>query len=150
MPLSGNERTPRRDFLSKALWAWSVLIVAPIAKVIADFVTPRIDPHTSKESIRVATTSDLARNSAKIFKVNKEPVIVVHTERGQYRAFNARCTHLGCVIQYSVDEETPHFNCNCHGSQFDLSGRNIVGPASRPLTPYKVLVRDSSIFVSKA
>lgn len=139
----------RRDFVTKLLGAWSLLIVAPIAKVILEYVAPRTTSETRREVIRVASTNDLAPNTARIFKVSKDPVIVVHTATGQYKAFNARCTHLGCVVQFTTDEGPPHFSCNCHGSEFDINGKNIVGPASRPLVPYKVIVRESSILVAK-
>jgi Rieske Fe-S protein len=131
------------------LGAWSALIAAPIAKVVIDFVTPRKGADTSRELIRVASVGDLEPNTAKVFKVNKEPVIVVHTESGQYKAFGARCTHLGCVVQYNTEEGAPHFSCNCHGSEFDINGKNISGPAPRPLTPFKVLLKESSIIVTK-
>jgi Rieske Fe-S protein len=140
----------RRDFLSTILGAWSVFVVAPIAKVVLDFITPLKGADTSKQMIRVASVDDLALNTAKVFKVNKEPVIVVHTASGQYKAFGARCTHLGCVVQYNTEEGPPHFSCNCHGSEFDINGKNIDGPAPRPLTPFKVVLRDSSIVVAKA
>lgn len=140
----------RRDFVSKLLGAWSVVVTAPIAKGILDFVTPLKEADTSKESIRVAAIDELALNTAKIFKVNKEPVIVVHTDKGQFKAFSARCTHLGCVVKYNTEEGSPHFSCNCHGSQFDINGKNIDGPAPRPLTPYKVMLKDSSIVIAKA
>ncbi|MEK7251248.1 MAG: Rieske (2Fe-2S) protein [Bacteroidota bacterium] len=139
----------RRDFLGKLLGAWSVFVVAPIAKVVLDYVTPLKGPDTSKETIRVASVADLAPNTAKVFKVNKEPVIVVHTQSGQYKAFSARCTHLGCVVKYNTEEGPPHFSCNCHGSQFDINGKNFDGPAPRPLNPFRVMLKDSSVFVSK-
>lgn len=142
--------TDRRDFLSKLLGAWSILVIAPIAKVVLDYITPVKGPDTSRETIRIASFDDLAVNSAKIYKVNKEPVILVHTQNGQYKAFAARCTHLGCVVRYNTEEGPPHFSCNCHGSEFDITGKNIEGPASRPLAPYRVTLKESSILVTKS
>ena len=55
-------------------------------------------------------------------------VFVLHDENGFY-AVSAVCTHLGCIIK-----RTPEgFDCPCHGSRFDLNGRNISGPAPRSL-----------------
>lgn len=145
-----DDATPRRNVLSKLLVAWGALLLAPIVKVIAEFVTPPKGTDRGAESVLIASVDDLSMNSARIFKVNKEPVILVHTSTGQYRAFNARCTHLGCVVQYSTADGPPGFTCNCHGSEFDITGKNIDGPAPRPLVPYRVIVRESSIFVTKA
>lgn len=42
-----------------------------------------------------------------------------------------RCTHLGCTVPWSADEDRWH--CPCHGSVFDRHGVRIAGPAPRPL-----------------
>jgi Rieske Fe-S protein len=52
-------------------------------------------------------------------------------EAGWYALLN-RCTHLGC--QPSLDPQTRLLICPCHGSRFDLQGRVLRGPATRPLT----------------
>jgi len=43
---------------------------------------------------------------------------------------SSRCTHLGCKIKSS---ENNILVCPCHGSRFSADGRNLMGPASRPL-----------------
>jgi cytochrome b6-f complex iron-sulfur subunit len=42
------------------------------------------------------------------------------------------CTHLGCNVK-RID---PGFQCPCHGSRFDDSGRVVQGPAPSPLAWY--------------
>jgi cytochrome b6-f complex iron-sulfur subunit len=43
----------------------------------------------------------------------------------------AKCTHLGCTPNWI---ETEHkFKCPCHGSGYDMEGRNFEGPAPRPM-----------------
>lgn len=139
----------RRDFLSKFLGMWSIATVVPFIHAVIQFVTPPQSREIARETLRAAAVSDLPVNSAKIFKFNKDPVILVHTTSGQFKAFSARCTHLGCIVQYK-SEGLPHFECNCHGSQFDLNGKNISGPALWPLAPFRVKVEESSIIVSNA
>ena len=138
----------RRDFLSKFLGLWSIATVVPFLHAVVEFITPPKLKEIAHENIRAASLTDLPSNSAKIFKFNKEPVILVHTPSGQFKAFSARCTHLGCVVQYRP-EGTPHFECNCHGSQFDLNGKNISGPAPEPLAPFRTKIDQSNIIVSK-
>jgi Rieske Fe-S protein len=45
---------------------------------------------------------------------------------------NARCTHLGCLVDYDAASHT--FLCPCHGGVFALAdGRVLDGPPPRPL-----------------
>jgi cytochrome b6-f complex iron-sulfur subunit len=139
----------RRDFLSLLLRLWSMFAVVPVGNVILRFIAPLKNNDFARESLRVGGVADILQNSAKIVRFNKDPVIVVRTEQGQFKAFSARCTHLGCIVQFKTDDGPPHFACNCHQSQFDINGNNFAGPAPRPLTALKVSVVDSSIIVTK-
>ncbi len=56
---------------------------------------------------------------------------VLLVRRGdEIRAFEARCTHLGCTISRT---EGDVLVCQCHGSRFDLDGNPVKGPASEAL-----------------
>jgi cytochrome b6-f complex iron-sulfur subunit len=43
----------------------------------------------------------------------------------------AICTHLGCTPNWIEPENK--FKCPCHGSGYDMEGRNFEGPAPRPM-----------------
>lgn len=43
----------------------------------------------------------------------------------------AKCTHLGCTPNWLEGEHK--FKCPCHGSGYDMEGRNFEGPAPRPM-----------------
>jgi len=43
----------------------------------------------------------------------------------------AKCTHLGCIPNWIESENK--FKCPCHGSGYDVEGRNFEGPAPRPM-----------------
>ncbi|CAI5498826.1 unnamed protein product [Closterium sp. Naga37s-1] len=45
----------------------------------------------------------------------------------------AICPHLKCAVRWNPNDKT--FDCPCHGSQFDTSGRVIQGPAKANLSP---------------
>ena len=53
------------------------------------------------------------------------------TEDGKIVAYSPNCTHLGCAYQW--EESRNRFECPCHNSIFDISGKVISGPAPRPL-----------------
>lgn len=44
-------------------------------------------------------------------------------------ALDDRCPHLGCRYVYVPD--AGRFRCPCHGSEFDLTGNVLLGPADR-------------------
>ena len=137
----------RRTFLRSALGMWGLAAAIPVLKILYDYLTPQTVSGLVKESLVVATTDQIAPGTAKVVRFGRDPVIVVHLDGGQFKAFSARCTHLGCIVQYH-DEPVPHFGCNCHGSQFNINGVNYAGPAPKPLAPFRVTLEGTSIVVS--
>lgn len=75
-------------------------------------------------------------------------VWIVRTDRGIY-AFLALCRHLGCIPVW-VEEEWL-FKCPCHGSNYNLEGDVIGGPAPRPLWRLGLsLAPDGQLIVDKS
>jgi cytochrome b6-f complex iron-sulfur subunit len=62
--------------------------------------------------------------------IKKKDVYLVHDEKGLY-ALKGDCPHLGCGFRW-IDEEG-YFECPCHGSRFERSGRFLSGPARKSL-----------------
>ena len=50
-------------------------------------------------------------------------------------AMTAICTHMGCTVGLPVGTT---ITCPCHGSQYDLAGGNLLGPAVNPLVHFSV------------
>ncbi|MBU3066396.1 Rieske (2Fe-2S) protein [Nocardia sp. NEAU-G5] len=69
-------------------------------------------------------------------------VVVTQPMAGEFRAFCATCTHLGCHLG-SVTNGT--INCPCHGSQFHLDGKVAHGPAFLPLVQRPVHVDGTAV-----
>lgn len=138
----------RRDFLKMALGVWGAACAAPVLGMIIQYISPVAAKAGVRESVLVGQARDFAQGTVKIVRVNKDPVLLIHTPAGQFRALSARCTHLGCVVQYQ-ESPVPHFGCNCHGSQFDMNGVNTWGPAPKPLPPYRVILDGSSIYLTR-
>lgn len=56
---------------------------------------------------------------------------VIVVKRGKsLEAFEARCTHLGCLLNRKIDNKIV---CNCHGSEYNFKGEAIKGPAVKSL-----------------
>jgi glycine/D-amino acid oxidase-like deaminating enzyme/nitrite reductase/ring-hydroxylating ferredoxin subunit len=56
---------------------------------------------------------------------------VCRSEDGELHTLSARCTHLGCIVNWNSAEHT--WDCPCHGSRFAADGSVIEGPAVDPL-----------------
>ena len=59
--------------------------------------------------------------------------LVTRTGQDAFAAVTAACTHQACVVSSSTGQ---NYVCPCHGSEFDTSGRVIVGPAVAPLRQF--------------
>jgi Rieske Fe-S protein len=45
--------------------------------------------------------------------------------------FSSTCTHLACNVIWRKEKQI--FECPCHSGHFDMDGRPIAGPPSKPL-----------------
>ena len=75
----------------------------------------------------------------------KKGVWVVKQANGGITAFSPLCPHLGCG--YRWDAPAKQFQCPCHGSVFDVTGKVLAGPAPRPLDVLPTKVEDGQLLV---
>jgi Rieske Fe-S protein len=72
-------------------------------------------------------------------------VVVTQPSKGEYKAFSAVCTHVGCVCN-QVASGT--INCPCHGAKFKITDGSVVaGPATSPLAAKTVNVSNGKIYL---
>ena len=147
-PVNLSSVESRRSALTKILLGWTALIVFPAVYVFSRYLVPPLKRVAEVSSIIAARVNDIPLNSAKIVKFGAKPLIVVHTVSGEYKAFSATCTLLGCIIEYRGDKGG-YFHCNCHGGEYDLAGKNISGPPPRPLSPYSVAIQEDNIIITR-
>jgi Rieske Fe-S protein len=91
----------------------------------------------------LAAASEIPVGSGKIFTGPK--VVVTQPTAGDFKAFSAVCTHMGCIVG-TVSNGT--IDCPCHGSQYSIStGAVVAGPAPRPLPAEQIKVSGDSIYL---
>jgi Rieske Fe-S protein len=73
-------------------------------------------------------------------------VVVTQPTKGEYKAFSAVCTHVGCLCNQVADGT---IDCPCHGSKFNIKDGSVVtGPAPSPLAAASVTVSDGKILLT--
>jgi len=78
--------------------------------------------------------------------VAEQQVVVTQPRAGQFKAFNAICTHQMCVV---ANVSNGKINCTCHGSAFNIGDGSVArGPATRALSPKTVTVNGDSLTIS--
>ena len=66
--------------------------------------------------------------------------LFVANANGHLFAVSQRCPHLGCRVPFC--ESSGRFECPCHGSKFDLSGRvfkDVPAPLNLKVPPYRFI-----------
>ena len=143
----GQKAMPRRRFLDYLLGTSAVATLTAIAYPIFRFMVPPEIVEAQANSVVAGTTAELKVNSAKIFKFGSRPGILIRTGQEEYKAFEATCTHLDCIVQYQPEQQ--NILCACHNGIYDLAGKNVSGPPPRPLEVYTVNLKGEEIIVTK-
>ncbi|HEY4953880.1 MAG TPA: Rieske 2Fe-2S domain-containing protein [Gemmatimonadaceae bacterium] len=150
----------RRKFLQIVTGIGGVLSAAVIGfPVLRAFVSPTLAAPLKDDWIKVTDDTallDVGVPTRLSFVVSEQDAWVesrmvkgvwLFTEDGEkFKAYNARCTHLGCGFVY--DKDANNFLCPCHHGRFDVkTGAVLDGPPPRPLDELEVEIRDSAVFV---
>ncbi len=117
-----------------------------IYPVLAYLKPPKI-AEANVNSVKAGLIENFAPNSSTILKFGRMPVILIRKDDGEFRAFEATCTHLDCIVQYKADRKQIY--CACHNGLYDMHGQNVSGPPPRPLIKFDVNIVQDEIVVSK-
>jgi Rieske Fe-S protein len=134
----------RRDFLAGCAGCAAALSLSGCAAVNA---APLLDA----DAQGAVAMDDLLKNPGDQIKVRLrgvDDVVLVWRSAQGYGAASIVCTHRGSEVHYNA--AAGRLDCPSHGSQFDLDGKVVHGPATRPLLPYRVEVEGARLTVRKA
>ena len=89
----------------------------------------------------LTATTAIPVGGGKIF--DKQKVVVTQPDQGEFKAFSAVCTHMGCLVT-QVSDGLIH--CPCHGSEYSIADGSVKGgPAPRSLPAEKITVANGEI-----
>jgi menaquinol-cytochrome c reductase iron-sulfur subunit len=150
----------RRGFMRVISGAGAAILAALVGvPVIGAFVSPalpkpkvdawiKVADDTALLDIGVPVRVDFVQTQDDAWVESRALLSVwLYTEDGDvFKAYNGRCTHLGCGYALAEDKKT--FACPCHRGQFDIkTGAVLAGPPPRPLDELKVEIRDAAVYV---
>jgi cytochrome b6-f complex iron-sulfur subunit len=136
----------RRNFLNRILAGGAAIFSAYVIYPVVRFLIPPPVPLDAQLKVQVATIDELKPNSAKSFRFLDKAAVLIRLPDGDYEALSAKCTHLGCTVAFQQPEDI--FYCNCHGSEFNIDGKVLKGPAPLPLSQYVVSISGNDIYVT--
>ena len=84
-----------------------------------------------QDRLKRGSAADIAPGEGAIVRQGLRQAAVHRDEHGALHALSARCTHLGCIVEWNAAEGS--WDCPCHGSRFGTDGRILQGPAVTPL-----------------
>lgn len=77
---------------------------------------------------------NIKNDEGKIVMLEDEKVGVYKDSKGKVYAIKPVCTHLGCELTWNNLNKT--WDCPCHGSRFDYTGKVIYSPSIKDLECY--------------
>lgn len=143
---SGGFSTPigtRRSFFQWVTGGIATIIGLGLAfPLAAYFVSPAFN-RRKPSWVAVGKVDDLPVGSPKVLDYSMavkdgwmetkavKAIWAIRHPDNQVTVFSPICPHLGCGFRWNQPDG--QFQCPCHGSVYDLSGKVLGGPAPRPL-----------------
>jgi cytochrome b6-f complex iron-sulfur subunit len=120
----------KADLASRRRVIWTAVggVLAAGGMMLLRFFFPRTLFEPSSK-FRIGYPSDFGIGVDERFKQSHRIWVVRQPDK--MFVILAKCTHLGCTPNWIETENK--FKCPCHGSGYDVEGRNFEGPAPRPM-----------------
>jgi Rieske Fe-S protein len=133
--------TTRRTFLKALIFFSGALVLLPLQSLSA-YLLERKSGTASYPRVKLANSSEVATGESTLFTypTSDRSAVLIHLASGDFVAYDAVCTHLGCQIHFDKEpikgweNRTDNLFCACHGGVFDAkSGDVLAGPPPRPM-----------------
>ncbi len=143
-----NEKIPsasRRSFLSRV---WTFLGLAALLQFLAGAVfflgSGRKEAGGERaEKLAAGAVTDFPPGSVTL--IAKGHLYLSRLDDGGFLAISRKCTHLGCAVPWVAERK--QFECPCHASVFDVTGKVLKSPAPRALDLFPVTFEDELVMI---
>ena len=109
--------------------------ISQLTTGLADLVKENADAglHFFADRVRrrAPASAPVAPGEGRVVSEHGRQVAVSRAQDGTLHAVSARCTHVGCIVDWNPAEGS--WDCPCHGSRFAPDGTVLQGPAVRAL-----------------
>ena len=139
--------TPRSEPIGRRAFLWTAAL-SGLAALLGEWLPRRwVSAAATLAPFPIPGAADLPAGSAVSFTVpgTTIPGVLVRLATDAYAAFDQRCPHLGCPVQWSPQRE--RFECPCHKAIFDGSlGRVVSGPPRQGLRRITIERRGADVW----
>jgi menaquinol-cytochrome c reductase iron-sulfur subunit len=101
--------------------------------------------HDLPDNEPTAVTLSVMRLDGYRDAIERRTIFLVKTGDSEVAAFDATCTHLGCLVGW--DAQAQVFKCPCHGGIYDRTGAVKDGPPPEPLMKVATRVDGDRVLV---
>ena len=148
--------TPRRRFLA-TITTGILSVIGGILGVIGGGAVLSSTGGRQEDWLAASALHDLPENeptavTLSVMRVDgyrealvRRTIFLVKTGESEVAAFDATCTHLGCLVGW--DPQRQVFKCPCHGGIFDRSGAVMEGPPPEGLMKIATRVDGNRVMV---
>ena len=106
----------------------------------------QLDGGGAETVVAVVDASSVKEGEWRSLETDSGQPLLMTLRKGEYLAFDAVCTHMGCPVV--PDKKSGGFFCPCHAGVFDESGAVVSGPPELPLQKLRVKVSGHQLLVS--
>lgn len=148
----------RRAFLSRLAGGIATFLAAAIGVPLVGAAVAPAARREEAQWVKLGAAADFPLGEPRMvtFGANKvdgylrttvpRVVWVIRSPGDRFTVYNARCTHLGCLVSFRPAART--FTCPCHGGVFALEGGDVLdGPPPRPLDPLVWRIENGDLLV---
>ena len=149
-----NKALTRRQFLSRAWWAATGLLVVESTGGFVASLWPKLKAGSFGSKFSIATVEEARAMPVGTITYFREQRFYLSRVESGFLALYRKCVHLGCVVPWAADDASEddlaangRFSCPCHGGIYDRYGLVRAGPPPRPLDLFPITIEDGEVMV---